>query len=215
MNQTLTTTILSLIALTCHASLFAQRNFERHEFSFHTGYGNMLNGIPTLTLSTHSYQRQLAQGVTWDGQYLYRPLKHFIFSVAYSGFSSKGSHPEGKDHFSIQFIGAQIGICNANTKHWQIRAGVGPGRIFLRNNSQVFGKTRKVTAKSIGLLSTINATHKLTSHIGIGMEVQYLASGLFNMKTHYHGETLSVRFSDDNDANISRLNIVAGLSYYF
>lgn len=215
MNQALIKTVLFFIILAFHAPLFSQRNFERHEFSFHAGYGNMLNGTPTLTMDTHSYQRKLAQGVSWDGQYHFRPLKRFIFGVTYSGFSSKGSHPEGKDHLSIHFIGTQIGMCNANTKHWQIRAGIGPGGVFLRNNSQVFGKTRKVTAKSIGLLSNINATYKLTPQLGIGLGVQYLVSGLFRMKTHYHGETLSVRFGDGQDADLSRLNIVTGLSYYF
>ena len=100
MNQTPVKAILLLIALTlsCHTPLFSQRDFERHEFSFHAGYGVMFHHPPTLTLSTHSYQRTLAQGVSWDGQYNFRPLKRFVFGGIYSGFSSKGSHPEGKDH---------------------------------------------------------------------------------------------------------------------
>lgn len=71
MNQTLIKAILLLIAFTlsCHTLLFSQRDFERHEFSFHAGYGVMFHHPPTLTLSTHSYQRTLAQGVSWDGQY--------------------------------------------------------------------------------------------------------------------------------------------------
>lgn len=123
MNQTPVKAILLLIVFTlsCHTRLFSQRDFERHEFSFHAGYGVMFHNPPTLTLSTHSYQRTLAQGVSWDGQYHFRPLKRFIFGGIYTGFSSKGSHLEGKDHLWIHFIGTQIGMCNANTKHWQIR----------------------------------------------------------------------------------------------
>ena len=81
MNQTLIKAILLLIAFTlsCHTPLFSQRDFERHEFSFHAGYGVMFHHPPTLTLSTHSYQRTLAQGVSWDGQYNFRPLKRFVF----------------------------------------------------------------------------------------------------------------------------------------
>ena len=81
MNQTLIKAILLLIAFTlsCHTLLFSQRDFERHEFSFHAGYGVMFHHPPTLTLSTHSYQRTLAQGVSWDGQYNFRPLKRFVF----------------------------------------------------------------------------------------------------------------------------------------
>ena len=91
MNQTLIKAILLLIAFTlsCHTLLFSQRDFERHEFSFHAGYGVMFHHPPTLTLSTHSYQRTLAQGVSWDGQYNFRPLKRFVFGGIYSGFSSK------------------------------------------------------------------------------------------------------------------------------
>ena len=117
MNQTPIKAILLLIVFTlsCHTPLFSQRDFERHEFSFHAGYGVMFHNPPTLTLSTHSYQRTLAQGVSWDGQYHFRPLKRFIFGGIYTGFSSKGSHPEGKDHLWVHFIGTQIGMCNANT----------------------------------------------------------------------------------------------------
>ena len=160
MNQTPIKAILLLIVFTlsCHTPLFSQRDFERHEFSFHAGYGVMFHNPPTLTLSTHSYQRTLAQGVSWDGQYHFRPLKRFIFGGIYTGFSSKGSHPEGKDHLWVHFIGTQIGMCNANTKHWQIRVTTGPGGVILRNNSEVFGNTRKVRAFTIGLLTNANLT---------------------------------------------------------
>ena len=111
MNQTPVKAILLLIVFTlsCHTRLFSQRDFERHEFSFHAGYGVMFHNPPTLTLSTHSYQRTLAQGVSWDGQYHFRPLKRFVFGGIYTGFSSKGSHLEGKDHLWIHFIGTQNG----------------------------------------------------------------------------------------------------------
>lgn len=207
--------LIIVLILACHAPLFSQKDFERHEFSFHAGYGNMFKGTPTLTMDAHSYQRKLAQGVSWDGQYRFRPLKRFIFGPVYSGFSSKGSHPEGKDHLWIHFIGMQVGVCNADTKNWQIRAEAGPGAVFLRNNSEVFGKTRKVTAKNMGLLFNINATYKLSSHWGAGIGVQYLVTGLFTMKTRYHEETHFVRFNNEHNANLSRLNLIAGLSYYF
>lgn len=215
MKQMQAKTILLLIVLIGHTPLFAQKDFEQHEFSFHVGYGNMFNGTPTLTMDTHHYQRQLAQGVSWDGQYHFRPIKRFIIGAVYSGFSSKGSHPEGSDHLWIHFIGTQIGICNADTRHWQIRMGAGPGALFLRNNSRVFGKERKATGKHIGFLLNANTTYKLTSHLGIGLGVQYLISGLHRMKSHYHGETVHVRFNDDHNADLSRLNITTGLSYYF
>ena len=209
--------ILLLIAFTlsCHTLLFSQRDFERHEFSFHAGYGVMFHHPPTLTLSTHSYQRTLAQGVSWDGQYNFRPLKRFVFGGIYSGFSSKGSHPEGKDHLWVHFIGTQIGMCNANTKHWQIRVTTGPGGVILRNNSEVFGKTRKVKAFTIGLLTNANLTYKLNPNLGVSLGVQYMYSELLRIRTHYHGERVIVKLDGNNDTNLTRINFTTGLSYYF
>lgn len=185
MNQTLIKAILLLIAFTlsCHTLLFSQRDFERHEFSFHAGYGVMFHHPPTLTLSTHSYQRTLAQGVSWDGQYNFRPLKRFVF--------------------------------DANTKHWQIRVTTGPGGVILRNNSEVFGKTRKVKAFTIGLLTNANLTYKLNPNLGVSLGVQYMYSELLRIRTHYHGERVIVKLDGNNDTNLTRINFTTGLSYYF
>lgn len=208
-------TILIFIVLMCHSPLFSQKNFEKHEFAVHAGYGNMIHETPTLTLPTHSYQRKLAQGVSWDAQYLFRPLKRFIFGAVYSGFSSQGSHTEGKDHLWIHYFGPQIGICNAHTERWQIRMSMSGGVLFFRNNSEVFGKPRRVTGKNIGMLLNSAATYKLTPHLGIGVGVQYLISGLFRMNSRYHGETVKVWLDSEHDSELTRLNISGGLSYYF
>lgn len=218
MRRTRRKTILLLaavISLISPAFLFAQRDFERHEFSFHAGYGNLVNDTPGLTLLTHDYERDVAQGISWDAQYLFRPFKRFIFGAFYTGFSSKGSHPEGKDHLWINFAGPQIGLSNANTKNWQIRGSVSPGLAFFRNNSEVFGKSRRVKGWSIGLLLNSNATYKLTPSLGVGIGMQYLMSGLFRTRVHYHGETILVRLYNGQPSELSRLNITAGFSYYF
>lgn len=218
MRRTRIKTILFLtvmISLISQSSLFAQRNFERHEFSLHAGFGNMFNETPTLTLTTHDYERKLAQGVSWDAQYLFRPLKRFVFGVIYSGFSSKGSHEEGSDHLWTNMIATQIGLSNADTKRWQIRGGIGPGLVYFRNNSEVFGKPRTVKAWSIGILINSNATYKITPHWGLGIGFQYLASGLFRTRVHYHDETILVKLYDGQPSDLSRLNVTGGLSYYF
>lgn len=139
----------------------------------------------------------------------------FVFGGIYSGFSSKGSHPEGKDHLWVHFIGTQIGMCNANTKHWQIRVTTGPGGVILRNNSEVFGKARKVRAFTIGLLTNANLTYKLNPNLGVSLGVQYMYSELLRMRTHYHGEKVIVKLDGNADANLTRINITSGLSYYF
>lgn len=218
MRRTRIKTILLLtavISLLSSTPLFAQRDFERHEFSFHAGYGNLLNETPALTLLTHDYKRKLAQGVSWDAQYLFRPLKRFIFGAIYTGFSSKGSHPEGSDHLWINFAGPQIGMSNAYTRRWQIRGSISPGLLFFRNNSEVFEKSRRVKGWNIGLLLNGNATYKLTPNLGIGIGMQYMVSGLFRTRVHYHGETTVVKLYDGQPSDLSRLNVTGGLSYYF
>ena len=146
---------------------------------------------------------------------LFRPLKRFVFGGIYTGFSSKGSHLEGKDHLWIHFIGTQIGMCNANTKHWQIRVTTGPGGVILRNNSEVFGNTRKVRAFTIGLLTNANLTYKLNPNLGVSLGVQYMYSELLRMRTYYHEEKVTVKLNSNDDVNLTRLNITTGLSYYF
>lgn len=216
MNQTqIRTIILFMFMMICHSPLFSQKEFQRHEFSFHSGYGNMVYGVPGLTLPTHSYDRKLSQGVNWDLQYHFRPLRHFVIGAIYSGFSSKGSHPEGSDHVWVHFIGPQIGVCNVSTERWQMRITGGPGGVIFRDNSKVFGKPRNTKANSIGFLFNASTAYKLSSHLGIGMEIQYLASGLVSMRSQYHGETIRVDFDESANSSLSRLNINAGLSYYF
>ena len=215
MNQTQLKTILLLVAMVCCTPLFSQKDFKQREFSFHAGYGNILNGTPGLTLVTHSYQRKLAQGISWDGQYNYQPFKYFIVGFIYSGFSSKGSHPEGSDHLWINFIAPQIGGYIINNKQWQIRLTTGGGMLFYRNNSRVFDKRRTALAKGLGLLIDGSATYKLSPHIGVGMEIQYLFAGLPYLYSHYHGEKIRVTFDGENKGDLSRLNISAGISFYF
>ena len=113
------------------------------------------------------------------------------------------------------FIGTQIGMCNANTKHWQIRVTTGPGGVILRNNSEVFGKTRKVKAFTIGLLTNANLTYKLNPNLGVSLGVQYMYSELLRIRTHYHGERVIVKLDGNNDTNLTRINFTTGLSYYF
>ena len=215
MNQTQVRTILFVFVMICYSPLFSQKDFQRHELSFHSGYGNMVYGVPGLTLPTHSYDRKLCQGVNWDLQYHFRPLRHFVIGAIYSGFSSQDSHLEGSDHVWVHFIGPQVGVCNLSTSRWHMRITGSPGVALFRNNSKVFEKSRKTKANTVGFLFNASTAYKLTPHLGIGMEVQYLASGLESMRSRYHGETIRVNFDDDTNSSLSRLNINAGLSYYF
>ena len=101
------------------------------------------------------------------------------------------------------------------TKHWQIRVTTGPGGVILRNNSEVFGKTRKVKAFTIGLLTNANLTYKLNPNLGVSLGVQYMYSELLRIRTHYHGERVIVKLDGNDDTNLTRINFTTGLSYYF
>ena len=98
---------------------------------------------------------------------------------------------------------------------WQIRVTTGPGGVILRNNSEVFGKTRKVKAFTIGLLTNANLTYKLNPNLGVSLGVQYMYSELLRIRTHYHGERVIVKLDGNNDTNLTRINFTTGLSYYF
>lgn len=91
----------------------------------------------------------------------------------------------------------------------------GPGGVILRNNSEVFGNTRKVRAFTIGLLTNANLTYKLNPNLGVSLGVQYMYSELLRMRTYYHEEKVTVKLNSNDDVNLTRLNITTGLSYYF
>ena len=216
MKRTKLKTMLLFLLIACHTSIFSQdKEFLRHEFSIHTGYGTMINSVAGLTLSTQGYKRDLSQGVSWDGQYHFRIIQRFAVGLTYSGFSSKGSHAEGSDHLFINYIAPQISVCNLSSKSFQFRLGAGVGGIYFRDNSKVFGKPRRVKGNTFGAHINLTTAYKLTEHLGVGLEAQYIAGELDKINSHYHDETIIVRFKDNNKANLSRLNIVAGLSYYF
>lgn len=122
---------------------------------------------------------------------------------------------KGRTIYGFISLVTQIGMCNANTKHWQIRVTTGPGGVILRNNSEVFGKTRKVKAFTIGLLTNANLTYKLNPNLGVSLGVQYMYSELLRIRTHYHGERVIVKLDGNNDTNLTRINFTTGLSYYF
>lgn len=174
----------------------------------------MFHHPPTLTLSTHSYQRTLAQGVSWDGQYNFRPLKRFVFEESTPDFLPKEVIRKGRTIYG--FISLVLkSECVMLTPNIGKSVTTGPGGVILRNNSEVFGKTRKVKAFTIGLLTNANLTYKLNPNLGVSLGVQYMYSELLRMRTHYHGERVIVKLDGNDDTNLTRINFTTGLSYYF
>lgn len=209
--------ILCLFLLLAGATqLLAQKKeWQRHTFSVHAGYANMLQGTGGLTNSSHDYERDLSKGTGWDVQYYGRPTKALGIGLLYSGFTSKGSHKEGSDHLYTHYIAPQIGLYAVDQKWFSLRFNAGLGGIFYRNNSEVFGKSRRTDGRFFAINGGVNAAFKLTRHFAIEANAQYIASRLNSMDVRYHDETTTVDFADGDESHLGRLNLSAGISYSF
>lgn len=204
-----------LFALCCiQLSSKEKVNKQEHIFSLHTGYANMLGGATRLTNSSRSYERKISQGISWNAQYYFRPVSIMGIGFLYSGFSSKGSHEEGKDHIYTHYMAPQVGLYCFRSQRFFIRIDVGAGMMVYRNRSEVFGKSRYVKGSDIAANAGINGRLRLTRHWNIEADIQYIASSIYKMYSHYHGEVITVKLKE-NPLSISRLNLSAGISYSF
>lgn len=208
---------LLLLMLLCSPSLFAQQDaIQKHIFSVHTGYARILGKTGGLTQNTPGYRHDLAQGIGWDAQYYFRPVNRLEVGLYYSGFSSKGSHDEGKDHVQTHYIAPQIGFYCIDTQKFLTRINIGGGKIFYRNDSEVFGKDRRVKGSSGAFNLGANVTLKLTEHWGVEADLQYIYCNVDKVRTRYHDETITVRYPDGHPQPLKQMiNLSAGLSYRF
>lgn len=209
------TLLLFAFLMACCIRLSAQETAgQKHTFSFRTGYGNMLEGTAGLTKQSHSYEKDLSNGVTWDAQYNFHFIKAMGIGFLYSGFSSKGSHEEGSDHVYTHYIAPQMGLYCFQNQHFLMRFDIGIGAMLYRNNSKVFGKDRKVKGSKIAANVGANATFKLTRHWNLEADIKYIISSLNKVYSYYHDERITVKFNK-GPLSISRLNVSAGVSYSF
>lgn len=216
MKPTLLKLVLLVLFITIHNPVFSQKkSFSRHEFSVHAGYGKMTNRIAGLTLGSNDYRKSMSQGMNWEGQYHIFLARLVSTGLIYTGFYSGGSHAEGSDHLLIHYFAPQVSIYMVNNDRWKSRLGIGAGAIFYRDNSEVFGKPRRVKGTAVGTHVSFNITRKLTKHWGAGMEVRYLFGHLNEVESHYHDEIITVEYNENKPANLGRLNISAGVTYSF
>lgn len=207
--------LLFFLLTMCCIALSAQEVVkQRHTFSVHAGYGNMLRGTAGLTNSLKSYERDLSEGVSWDVQYYFRPADIVGVGFLYSGFSSQGSHEEGSDHLYTHYFAPQVGIYCLRTKRFFIRLDAGIGLLSYRNYSKVFDKSRRVTGTSFATNAGVNATLKITRQWNIEADIQYVASSIHTIYPRYHNEVTTVKFRND-PLSVSRLNLSAGVSLNF
>lgn len=207
--------VLSLLLLTVSLGLSAQKtdNRLRQSFAVHVGYGNMVKGTGGLTNSSSGYKDQLQQGISWDAQYYFRPIKVLGVGILYSGYTSDGSHEEGSDQLYTHYLAPQVGLYAVSTDHFTLRFNLGVGGMFYRNNSEVFEKERIVKGSSIAANVGVNAAYRFARHWAVEADIQYVPSKLEKMRSHYHGEVIKVKIP--GGFSMSRLNLSAGFSYLF
>lgn len=205
---------LSLLLLTVSVGLSAQNTDKlRQSFAIHVGYGNMVKGTDGLTNATSGYESQLQQGISWDAQYYFRPIKVLGLGILYSGYTADGSHEEGSDHLYTHYLAPQVGLYAVSTDCFTLRFNLGAGGMFYRNNSEVFGKERRVKGSFIAANVGVNAAYRFARHWAVEADVQYVASQIRKVRSHYHDEAITVRFP--SGLTTTRLNLSAGFSYLF
>lgn len=208
-------TCLIIVLLPCSFLTAENPVTNKHSIAFHLGYANMLGGTAGLTNSSHSYERDLCSGISWDAQYYLRPLKMLGFGALYSGYSAKGSLEHGSDHVYTHYIAPQFAWYCLNNERMNIRLNIGTGYLRYKNNSTVYEKERRVSGGRIAGNIGANAEYMLTSHWGISADLQYVFTNLRKANSKYHGETILVRFPSEERLKVSRLNISLGLGYHF
>lgn len=205
--------VLSMLFLVVSMETLAQSTDLRQSFAIHVGYGNMVKGTDGLTNSSSSYKDQLSQGISWDAQYFFRPIKVLGIGFLYSGYTSNGSHKEGSDQLYTHYLAPQIGLYAVSADYFTLRFNLGVGGMIYRNNSEVFGKERRVRSSSVAANVGANAAYRIARHWSVEADIQYIPSQTKKIRSHYHDETIAVRFPDG--LSFSRLNLSAGVAYSF
>lgn len=188
---------------------------RKHVFSVHAGYANMLSGTSGLTNSSSGYEEDLSSGVSWDAQYYFNLKKYVGFGLLYSGYSSKGSLPNSSDHVHTHYIAPQFGFYCLRNDRLSLRLNAGTGYLAYRNNGTVYEKERRVSGGRWAINVGGNIDYALSEHWGVSADIQYMYTELYKVTAHYHGEDITVRYPSGKELDVARLNISAGISYYF
>jgi hypothetical protein len=208
------TPLFIFILLLLPGVLPAQTKEKKHQFSVYAGYANMIGGTAGLTKSTSSYENKLCSGFSWDAQYNYWAHKQIGIGVLYSGYSADGTHAQGSDHIYTHYIAPKLTVRVYQAGQFNLSFNGGAGYLFYLNDSRVFGKERRATGGHFGAHIGGTAEYKLGERWALSLETAFIYTKLSKINTLYHGENTSVHFSD-NRLNVSRLNISAGLNFYF
>ncbi|MDY5434396.1 hypothetical protein [Bacteroides pyogenes] len=216
MNRTLAKAISLLLLATINLSpLFAQKKELRHELSVNGGYGFTLGKMNCLTQNVHSYENRLTKAPNWGAQYHYRCIKELSVGAVYSAYAKQDSHPEGSDKLSQHYAAIQVSGYIPCSDRLDIRIGLGGGEVFFRNNSAVFGKPRTVTGRAVAVHGCLGGLFTLAPQWKIVTELQYIAGGLPSYRVRYHNQSIKVSTGGDRKVSVSRLNLSAGIAYYF
>jgi hypothetical protein len=214
MKKALTLLFLCVLSSVTVVALADEPNKDRFSLSVHGGYANMLDGTKGLTSTSESYVNSLSSGFSWDAQYCFKHRK-LALGLLYSGYTSKGKLPDSSDHLYTNYVAPFIGLYLFDNEKFSARATLGIGRMYYRNNSTVFGKERIVTGHTLGQNYGLNGVYFLSPKLGISIDIQHIGSEIYDTSVKYHGERIVVKFPLENPLSLTRLNISAGLAYFF
>ena len=204
-----------LFSILTFSTLWGQTTVK-HNLSVRAGYANMLGGTAGLTNSSNSYERELCSGFSWDAQYNYLTSSKVGLGMLYSGYTASGKLTYSSDHIYTHYLAPQFALIVYQKKQFKLQANAGLGYIFYLNNSTVFGKDRKVTGGNLAANIGVAAEYRINNRWGVSLGTQYVESSLKEINTFYHGENIKVKLGDGgNQLNLSRLNISAGVNFYF
>ncbi len=203
---------LGILLSLCTAFAAGQeKDANKHVFSVQAGYGNLLKSPKLLTQSTDAYRSGMRDGVAWNASYYFLPIPELGLGMLYAGHSSKSSHQDGADHLFTHYVAPQLAFLPLNSQKFTLGIHAGIGYFHYLNNSEVFGKSRKVSDSVLGFNVGAKAEYKLTTHWGIGINALLITADSHTSHVKYHGEEVDV-----NQINYLRpFSITGGIQYHF
>jgi len=203
--------------LTATSTVFGQTARKKFRLAGHVGYANMLGGTDGLTNSSSSYERELCSGFSWDAKVDVLVNSRIGIGVLYSGYTASGELDYSSDHIYTHYLAPQFTLTAWQSNRFKFYLNAGIGGIYYLNNSTVFGKERRVEGGNVAANIGGIVEYRINSSWGVSLNPQYISASLREIHATYHGETTRVIFGgeDKNRLDLSRLNLSAGMNFYF
>lgn len=209
------------------ADLQYQRNKKVYHvrFGFDGGYAfrtaRMADG---LSNDYKEYLRKLTRGPVLGANVRFNIDNNYSIGVHYDRFMSsnsvyayayddEGNYYDGivSDDHTINFIAASFGYfgCSANKKH-RLFSEYLLGYMNYVDNGVQFGDSYTIDGATFGMGFVFDYDYMLTEHVGIGAGASYYWGVLTKAKLNGYEQNLG-----DSKEGLQRINLKAGIRYYF